>query len=144
MEGTYEQVENLLPAGFKYEQRANSEYLRPGWRTPFKGPNPENKSGFRATGHRILLVPEVVEETTASGIVLPKKAVNAEKQIAVIATVLEIGPDAWADKSTDYCQVGDKILIGQYVGKFHTSPLDGKEYRFISDLDVISPIVDVA
>lgn len=116
------------------------EYMQPGWRAPLKGVNPENRSGFRATGHRVLLVPEEVEKKTASGIVLPGKTVHAEEQRAVIATVLEIGPDAWSDKSTDYCQVGDKVLIGMYVGKFHESPVDGKTYRFVNDLDIISPI----
>lgn len=118
----------------------DENYLQPGWRAALKGPNPENKSGFRATGHRILLVPEVVEKKSAGGLLLIEKTVNAEEQIAVIATVLEIGPDAWSDKSTDYCQVGDRVLIGQYVGKFHTSPIDGKKYRFVADLDIISPI----
>jgi chaperonin GroES len=118
------------------------DYLQPGWRAALKGPNPENKSGFRATGHRILLIPEAVEKKTAGGIVLVEKTVNAEEQIAVVATVLEIGPDAWSDKSTDYCQVGDKVLIAQYVGKFHTSPRDGKKYRFVADLDIISPIIE--
>jgi co-chaperonin GroES (HSP10) len=116
------------------------EYLHPNWRTKNKGPNPENKSGFRATGHRILLVPEEVEEVTQGGIVLVQKTVHAESQRAVICTVLEIGPDAWADKSTDYCEVGDRVLIGQYVGKFHESPVDGKTYRFVADLDIISPL----
>lgn len=111
----------------------------PGWRTP-KGPVSTNLSGFRATGHRVLLVADDVEETTASGIVLIPKTVSAEKNYAVEATVVEIGPDAWADKSTDYCKVGDRVLIGQYVGKFHTSPFDGKEYRFVNDLDVITPL----
>lgn len=120
----------------------DENYLQPGWRAALKGPNPENKSGFRATGHRILLVPEEIEKKTASGIVLVDKTVHAEEQIAVIARVLEIGPDAWSDKSTDYCQVGDRVLIGQYVGKFHTSPVDGKKYRFVADLDIISPILD--
>ena len=116
------------------------KYLEPGWRAPLKGPNPENKSGFRATGHRILLVPEEVEKKTASGIVLVDKTVHAEQQRAVVATVLEIGPDAWADKSTDYCKVGDRVLIGQYVGKLHESHIDGKTYRFVADLDIISPL----
>lgn len=120
----------------------DESYLQPGWRAALKGPNPENKSGFRATGHRILLVPEVVEKKSAGGLLLIEKTVNAEEQIAVIATVLEIGPDAWSDKSTDYCQVGDRVLIGQYVGKFHTSPIDGKKYRFVADLDIISPITE--
>jgi co-chaperonin GroES (HSP10) len=110
-----------------------------GWRAN-KGPQESNKSGFRATGHRLLLSPDVVEEVSAGGIVLPKKAVKAEQDMAVVATVVEIGYDCWSDKSTDFCQVGDRVLIGQYVGKFHESPVDGKLYRFVSDLDIISPI----
>ena len=105
-----------------------------------KGPNPLNTSGFSATGHRLLLVGEAVEEVTAGGIILQRKTVDAEKSLAVMATVVEIGHDAWADKSTDYCQVGDKVLVGQYAGKFHRSLLDGKEYRFLNDLDVITPV----
>jgi co-chaperonin GroES (HSP10) len=118
------------------------DYLHPGWRCTGKGPNPANKSGFHATGHRILVEPIEVEKKTASGIVLVDKTVDAEEQRSVVVRVLEIGPDAWRDKSTDYCKVGDKILIGMYVGKFHTSPTDGKKYRFISDLDVITPITE--
>ncbi len=114
-------------------------YLSYGWRAA-KGPQADNKSGFRATGHRVLLSVVEVEKTSAGGIVLVEKTVNAEEQIAVIATVIEIGHDAWRDKSTDYCEVGDRVLIGQYVGKFHTSPIDGKKYRFVSDLDIISPL----
>ena len=110
-----------------------------GWRAS-KGPQPANLSGFAATGHRLLLLPDNVEETTASGIVLPTKAVQAEKNTAVWATVIEIGHDAWSDKSTDYCDVGDRVLVGQYAGKFHVSPLDNKEYRFINDLDIITPL----
>ena len=111
-----------------------------GWRSR-KGPQPGNTSGFRATGHRVLLICDPIEETTASGIVLQRKTLEAEKNLSVWATVVEIGHDCWSDKSTDYCDVGDKVLIGQYAGKFHTSPLDGKEYRFLMDLDIITPLV---
>ena len=110
-----------------------------GWRAK-KGPNPENKSGFRATGHRLLLLGDQVEETTAGGIILQRKTVDAEKNLSVWATVVEIGHDCWIDKTTDYCQVGDRVLVGQYAGKFHKSLLDGKEYRFLNDLDVITPM----
>jgi co-chaperonin GroES (HSP10) len=113
-----------------------------GWRAA-KGPQASNKSGFRATGHRVLLLGDAVEERTASGIVLQRKTVDAEKNLAVWATVVEIGHDCWADKRADYCQVGDRVLVGQYAGKFHTSPVDGKEYRFINDLDIITPLVQV-
>lgn len=124
----------------EWKQESFIEYLTPGWRTLNKGPNPENKSGFRATGHRILLVPEEVEKKSAGGIVFIEKTVVAEANRAQVCTVLEIGPDAWADKSTDYCEVGDRVLVGQYVGKMHESPIDGKTYRFVADLDIISPL----
>lgn len=105
-----------------------------------KGPQESNKSGFRAVGHRVLMLTDTVEETTVSGIVLPKKAVKAEQDLSVVATVVEVGYDAWSDKSTDFCAVGDRVLIGQYTGKFHESPIDGKIYRFVNDLDIISPL----
>ena len=112
----------------------------PGWHGHLKGPNPENQSGFRATGHRILLVTEEIEKKSAGGIVFIEKTVVAEANRAQVCTVLEIGPDAWTDKSTDYCEVGDRVLVGQYVGKMHESPVDGKIYRFVSDLDIITPL----
>jgi len=115
------------------------EYLTHGWRA-MKGPQESNKSGFRAVGHRVLLSPDEVEEVHSSGLVLPKKTVMAEENMAVIATVLEIGHDCWSDKSTDYCEVGDRVLVGMYTGKFHVSPVDGKKYRFVMDTDVISPL----
>lgn len=116
-----------------------AEYLELGWRAR-KGPQATNTSGFTATGHRLLLLEDVVETTTAGGIVLPTKAIVAEENLAVEATVVEIGHDCWLDKSTDYCEVGDRVLIGQYAGKFSVSKVDGRRYRFINDLDIISPI----
>lgn len=114
-------------------------YLAYGWRAE-KGPVESNKSGFRAIGHRVLLLPEEVEKKTASGIVLVDKTVDAEEQRAQVCVVLEIGHDCWSDKSTDYCQVGDRVLVGMYTGKFHVSPVDGKKYRFVMDTDIISPL----
>lgn len=110
-----------------------------GWRA-CKGPQAANTSGFRATGHRLLLVSDAIEETTAGGIVLAKATVDKERSANVYATVIEIGHDAWSDKSTDFCDVGDRVLIGQYTGKFETSKRDGQEYRFVTDLDIISTV----
>lgn len=110
-----------------------------GWRTA-KGPVVSNTSGLRATGHRLLLVGQQVEEATASGIIIQRKTAEATRDLSVLATVVEIGHDAWFDKSTDYCAVGDVVLVGQYTGKFHKSTKDGKEYRFINDTDIISTV----
>ena len=114
-----------------------------GWRGA-KGVSPTNQSGFRATGHRVLLLCDAVEEITASGIVLPSKAVDAEKNKSVWATVVEIGPDAWSDKCADFCEVGDRVLVGLYTGIFRDGPHDGEQYRFVNDLDIISYLVPLA
>jgi co-chaperonin GroES (HSP10) len=111
-----------------------------GWRAN-KGPQAENKSGFRACGHRVLLLGEQKSEKTVGGIIIPQSAQDKEQQHQVWATVVEIGYDCWTDKSTDFCDVGDKVLVGQYTGKFHDSIVDGKTYRFVQDLDVITPLV---
>lgn len=113
-----------------------------GWRAK-KGPVAENKSGFRASGHRVLLLGPQPIKKTDSGILLMEKTAQAEMNHSVVATVIEIGYDAWADKSTDFCAVGDKVLVGQYTGKFHDSAVDGKVYRFVQDLDIISTVEDV-
>ena len=112
-----------------------------GWRAT-KGPVAENKSGFRACGHRLLLLGAQKEEVSSGGILLVKSHQDKEQQHQVWATVVEIGHDAWSDKSTDFCDVGDKVLVGQYTGKFHESLVDGKTYRFVQDLDVITPLVE--
>lgn len=110
-----------------------------GWRGP-KGPQPENLSGLRACGHRVLLSTEEIAEKSEGGIIFVAKTVDKEKNASVTCTVVEVGLDCWLDKQADYCQVGDKVLVGQYTGKFQTSHVDGKEYRIVSDLDVISTI----
>lgn len=127
---------NSLVAGYDPVTPAKGER---GWRAA-KGPQASNTSGFRATGHRLLLVSEAIEEVTTGGIVLAKATVEKERSANVYATVVEIGHDAWSDKSTDYCDVGDKVLIGQYTGKFEVSQRDGREYRFVTDLDIISTV----
>lgn len=127
---------NSLVAGYDPVAPAKGER---GWRAG-KGPQVSNTSGFRATGHRLLLVSEAIEEVTTGGIVLAKATIEKERSANVYATVVEIGHDAWSDKSTDYCGVGDKVLIGQYTGKFEVSQRDGREYRFVTDLDIISTV----
>ena len=126
----------MEPKGFATVQKGFAT-----WRT-FKGPHPGNTSGFRACGHNLLLLPEQIQETSAGGIVFITKTQEAEKNHQVWATIVEIGPGCWDDQAHDFAEVGDKVLIGQYVGKFHKSEVDGLEYRFIKDMDVITPLVN--
>ena len=127
-------LENVVPS------MASDTGRGEGWRAD-KGPQVGNRSGFRACGHRILLLGEQKKEKSEGGILLIDKHQEQDQQHQVWATVVEIGHDAWSDKSTDFCNVGDKVLVGQYTGKFHKSPVDGQTYRFVQDLDVLTPLV---
>ena len=111
------------------------------WRTE-KGPQPENTSGFHPTGHLLLLRGVQVQEIkqTDWGFQLKEETAEAERSKSVLMDVIEIGPGCWNDQAHDFCAVGDSVLIGQYVGKFHTSYLDGLEYRFVKDLDILTTV----
>lgn len=111
--------------------------LKHGERTA-KGVNVHNQSGFTVVGNRLLLAPEGGEKVTEGGIVIPDNVVDKREAQNVWATVVEIGLDCWADRGTDFCEVGDRVLVGKYAGIFQVSPKDGKRYRFLNDLDVIA------
>jgi co-chaperonin GroES (HSP10) len=110
-----------------------------GWRAE-KGVHQANTSGFHAQGHMLLLLERPVETVTSSGIVIPEAVADKERTRATVARVVEIGHDCWTDKTTDYCEVGDDVLIGMYVGKLQRSDVDGQMYRFVKDLDIIATV----
>ena len=99
-----------------------------------------NTSGWNSLEYRILVLPDVVEEKTKGGIIIPDKAREEFQQAKTIATIVAYGAKAfdegtWKDKP----QVGNKIIIPSYCGyvlnKEQTD--DGKEYRIILDRDIL-------
>lgn len=100
----------------------------------------ENKSGIHPKGHRVLIYPEPVEETTQSGIII-NTGVNIERErlAQLKGTVVEIGSTAWHDQPESWVNVGDKIIFGKYSGLIYTGD-DGLEYRIINDLDIVATV----
>ncbi len=108
-----------------------------GFRTK-KGYNEGNKTGLHAIGTMVLLQPLPVETKTESGLLLAPSVAMNERNRGVICKVIEIGPGCWTDQEHDFCEVGDWVLVGTYVGKFQKSYIDGKEYRLVRDLDILT------
>jgi len=122
-------------------QKTPLEARTQGWRAK-KGFNPENKTGLHPTGHRVLLLCDPVETKTAGGIVLPDAVTSKEKVQMVQATVLEIGSECWSDKSTDAAEVGDRVLIGKFAGKFEQgNDASMSTCRIVTDLEIYAVIV---
>lgn len=89
----------------------------------------------RATGYRILIAIPVMKETTAGGIAKPVDMIERERTATVIAYVVELGDDAYKDKtkfpSGPWCKEGDWVLFRNYSGTRFM--LAGFEFRFIHD-----------
>lgn len=95
------------------------------------------------SGYRILIAIPESEEKFESGIIKADTTRNVEEIATIIGFVLDMGPDAYADKdkfpSGPWCKKGDFILFRAYSGtrfKIH-----GKEFRLIND-DSVEGIVD--
>ena len=100
----------------------------------------ENKSGIHPKGHRVLIYPEPVETTTASGIVVSTGTnVDRERLAQLRGTIVELGNTAWHDQPEAWVKAGDKVIFGKYSGLIYTGD-DEQEYRIINDLDIVATV----
>jgi len=101
----------------------------------------KNTSGVVPVGHRVLILPEQIEEATESGIIIHTAAQQDREALAqMYGTVVSMGSTAYADQPNAWCKVGDRVSFAKYSGLIYQG-LDDKKYRCISDLDVVA-IVD--
>ena len=104
----------------------------------------ENNSGIEPVCHRVLILPEEIEEKTKGGIVLTLTDVEKERMAHDIGHVVAVGCTAWADQSTHPgVKVGDKVMFAKYQGQTKTGA-DGKKYRLINDLDIVAVVREEA
>ena len=94
------------------------------------------------TGWRLLVLPYRGKGVSEGGIQLVKETIERETLATVVAYVVAVGPDAYADKkrfSSVWCKKGDWIMIGRYAGsRFRLA--DESEVRIINDDEVIATI----
>ena len=97
-----------------------------------------NESGIQPVGHRVLILPEQIEEKTEAGIILHTASQKSREEMAQInGVVVAIGTTAYSDQESPWCKVGDKVIIGKYAGLIYQGN-DDKSYRVINDLDVVA------
>lgn len=100
-------------------------------------------------GYRILVKQEVVEDKTASGIILHTSN-ELERQQAAHSRgiVMSLGEAAYDNKSSAWCKVGDRVMFPNYAGKkFRKSELqgavakDGEPYwHLMNDEDILGVV----
>jgi co-chaperonin GroES (HSP10) len=96
-----------------------------------------NNSGITPVGISILVLPDPVEQTTDSGIVLSTHATHAKEEMAQTdGEVIAIAPHAYYDEAPR-CKVGDRVIMASYSGIIREGN-DGLKYRLIKDNDVVA------
>ncbi|QDU08010.1 co-chaperone GroES [Gimesia aquarii] len=87
---------------------------------------------------RIVIEPNVAEETTAGGIVLPDTAQEKPQS----GTVVAVGPGRLLE-SGERCPVavgvGDEVLYGKYGGT--DIEVSGKEVKILRESDILAKIM---
>ena len=98
-----------------------------------------NTSGWKPTGHRVLVRVEEVERKTESGIIIADITADKEQLGQDAGVVVEIGNTAYSDQQAPWCQVGDNVKFGRYAGQIISKKQsnDGLEYRVLNDLDIV-------
>ena len=83
---------------------------------------------------RVVVKAAEVEETTASGLILPGSA----KEKPQIAEVVAVGPGGMVDGKEIIMtvNVGDKVIISKYAGT--EVKCDGVEYSIVRQSDVLA------
>ncbi len=89
---------------------------------------------IKPLGDRVVLKSCEVEETTASGIVLPGSA----KEKPQLAEVLAVGPGGVVDGKEVVMQVkeGDKVIYSKYAGT--EVKIDGEELIIVRQNDILA------
>ncbi len=102
---------------------------------------------IKPTGHRVLIKPDKVEKTTASGIILGIDE-KLEKGGIQRGLLVDFGDQAWRAFSIDFtgepwANKGDYIYFSRYAGKFVQDPADpDTEYMIMNDEDILGIITD--
>lgn len=102
----------------------------------------KNLSGLKPLGRAVLVKPYVVEERTASGIILTNDTVRKDQLAEQRAIVVEIGPTAWAGEPQPRARVGDKILFSKWAGYQAVGTADDEVYRVVNDADIFMAITE--
>lgn len=98
-----------------------------------------NESGLKPVGVSVLVLPDQVEKTTSSGIVVSTdENADREQLRQTDGVVIDISANAFYDEPPR-CQVGDRVIMAAFAGMVREGA-DGKKYRLIRDHDIVAVI----
>ena len=102
---------------------------------------------IRPCGHYVLVKPDPIEKTTASGIITGTADLHKREEVArVKGTLVATGPNAWIDFGGDqWAEVGDHVYFKRHVSDRYDDEndiVDGKpqQYFLLADENILGII----
>lgn len=100
-----------------------------------------NQSGIAPTEFKVLVLPDIVAEKSAGGVIYPDGHKDTKQFAEIMGVLIAVSPLAftYADWPPDAARPkpGDRVLFAMYGGR-ELPGKDGKKYRVINDKDVIA------
>ena len=122
-----------------------------------------NKTGISPSGNRVIVLPDIVNRTTAGGIEIPETVAESRADAQSTGYLVAVGPDAWqhTTKITErlidnewkvvererigfseaFAKVGERVAFAKFGG-LKVEGEDGKEYRILNDEDITARVSD--
>lgn len=99
-----------------------------------------NPSGYRPVDLRILVKPDIADERSKGGVLIPQTTQEKQQYATVKGTLIAAGPNAFKEWGTG-AQVdpGARVIIAQYAGS-NIVGADGEKYRLMNDADLVAVI----
>ena len=98
----------------------------------------------KAVGWRITVLPHKGIDKTKGGLLLTDKAIEEQQLTTNVGLILNMGPDAYADKTKypngPWCKEGDWVVFARYAGS--RVKIDGGEIRILNDDEILSTVED--
>jgi chaperonin GroES len=83
-------------------------------------------------------------DKTKGGLLLTDKAIEEQQLTTNVGLILNMGPDAYADKNKypngPWCKKGDWVVFARYAGS--RVKIDGGEIRILNDDEILSTVED--
>jgi len=120
-----------------------------------------NGSGVTPYGDRVLVLPDVIEEVTPGGIIIPPADRDRHQHSQMAGILVAIGDDAWKHSITTverlidgqmktverrttgyskrFAKVGDRVCFARYNGQLFDGD-DNKQYRLMNDEDITGAV----
>lgn len=113
------------------KRQLQSEYV------VFHSPKGERKPGVKPTKYRALVLPDVVNDMTESGLALPEKSKDIAENGQTEGEFISAGGKAFNDwDPSEVPKQGQRVVFERYAGQMLTGE-DGLEYRMMNDDQIV-------